>query len=299
MPKLSEEERILYYYGELSDVDIEAIRRQLESSEADRRAYQQLCAVLDAVSEAPAVEPPEPSENYVHELWQALEPRLGQEPVSEVHPLVDGPAVDRQALREWRFLALAATFLVSITAAFLLGRWAAPGTDLDPEPFVVAERPSDTASSDTVPSDTGPSAENRLLLLSVAEHLEHTSLLLVELSNFDTASDRALEIGPEVQRAETLLASNRLYRQAARRSEQVAIEELLGRLERLLLELARGPSRLEAEKLEHLRAQLGGDALLFEVRVLGAALKELRAPPRAPESSPLAPRAMEEAADEV
>ena len=71
MKRLSDEELVLYYYGEAPDP--KEIERALESSKEERRRYAELSRVLDTVDEPPI---PEKSAAYGASVWRRLEPQL-------------------------------------------------------------------------------------------------------------------------------------------------------------------------------------------------------------------------------
>ena len=58
----------------------------------------------------------------------------------------------------------------------------------------------------------------------------------------------------ERERAEELVAANRLYRQTATATGDAAVSELLDELERILVELAAGPDTLSARDIERVQS---------------------------------------------
>ena len=253
MHGLRDQDLILYYYGETRDA--ERIRRRLEASGADRERYEELCRLLEMV-EAPPV--PEPDAEYGARVWRRLRPELRQP--SLVDRLRDGLA----ALWLPRRLAAAGSIAMLVALAFTAGRY---------WPAADAARGLSAAGRE------------RILLVSVGEHLERSEILLVELVN---ARQGALGAGDEPRRAEQLLSSNRLYRQAARRSGQPAIAEVLEELERLLLDVAhldltRG--ELPALELDELRERIEGGGILFKVQIVGSRLLRHNPLTRSPEVS--------------
>ncbi len=240
MPELRDQDLILYYYGEARDA--EAIRRRLEASAADRKKYDALCRMLELVASQPV---PEPWDDYDARVWRRLQPRLAKRR-------------DRRAggwLGAWlapRRLASAAAVAVLVALAFLAGRfWPAARVGPD-QPQVAGHLTAE--------------GRERILLVSVGEHLERSEMLLVELVN--APPDGAADLSGELRRAEELLPFNRLYRQAARRSGQAQVAELLDELERLLLDVAHSGD-LTAASLGDLRQRIE-DGILFRVRVVGS-----------------------------
>ncbi len=96
-------------------------------------------------------------------------------------------------------------------------------------------------------------------------------MVLVELANANPR--RELDISAEQQRASDLIRENRLYRQTAARTGDAAVAGVLDELERILLEVARGPSELTPAGLERLRQRIRADGILFKVRVIGSTVQ--------------------------
>lgn len=240
MKSWPEEDLVLYLYGEhprageieRSLAEDPALARRLERLRRDLAPFDAL-----ALPELPA--------DYEERVWRQLRPRLAE------------PALPRLAGRwvgggSWRLAALAATLVAALAGAYLAGR-SAERHDLAPE------------LAGALPSALTPAARERLLLASVTGHLESSAMLLTDLANAPAGGT----LGDEPAWAESLLTSNRLYRQAAERSGQRRIVALLDELEPLLLELAHAPARGEVRDLQH---QLEQRDLLFKVRVLGTRL---------------------------
>jgi len=237
MRELPDDELVLYYYGEGRRP--EKIRRLLDESPAVRRRYDELCRVLAAVDEQPV---PERGDGYGGEVWQRLHPRLGERPAPWWRRLAAVLAPPR--------LAAAGALAGMLALAFLAGRtWSPPSTP-----------------------EAGPAlsaaGRERILTTVVAEHLERSERLLLELANAPGGGVAGgLDVGPERGDAAALLASNRLYRQTSELSGRTDVAAVLDELERLLLDVARGPEEITADDVETFRART--DALLFKVQVLG------------------------------
>ncbi len=214
-----------------------AVREHLVSCSLCRERDASNAAVLDAVSRAletdAAPAPPDA-------LWARLAPRL-----REREP---GPRLLRFPLR--RFLPpLAAAALLAL--AFLAGRlWP-------------AHRP--------VPEASKVEVRERILLVAVSDHLDRSEILLLELANAPAGG--TIDVSSEKARASDLLLSNRLYRQTAASSGDLMIQSVLDDLERVLLDVAHGPSQLGEPELDALRRRIESQGLLFKVRVLGSRAK--------------------------
>lgn len=246
-----DEELILFFYGESRRP--EAIRRHLDDSPAARQRYDELCRTLGAVDGLPV---PERDAGYGERVWARLRGRLHERArpwwKSWRKSLGDAFAPPR--------LAVAAAVAGMVALAFLAGRYG----NVPPA--------GDAAAA------LSAAGRERILTHVVAEHLERSERLLLELAN--APDDDALDVGRERDAATALLGANRLYRQTSEHSGRADLTVVLDELERLLLDLGNGPEELSTEDLEVLRARI--NALLFKVRVLGWHLDRQRRtdPPR-------------------
>jgi len=240
MKRLSDEELVLYYYGEAPDP--EGIERSLESSKEEQRRYAELSRVLDTVEEPPM---PEKAATYGTSVWRQLEPQLEKKSWLE--------SWSWEALRPHREWALAGAMALLLLVAFLSGRfWPRQETVA-----VIAEQPA-------------PSPE-RILLVTVAGHLERSEMLLLELVN--TQENGSFDLSLERELAGVLSGESRLYRQAALYAGQADVVLVLEQLERVLVELAHGPAETPSSELGELRLRLDEADLLFKVRVVGSRLR--------------------------
>lgn len=238
MRELHDDDLILHYYGESEDP--EEIQEMLARSPELSARYEELCRTLDAVVEADDV--PERPATYGAEVWAKLQPRL-QAPPPRLLFFPSGDK-DRRALAGW----LAAAVLL-LAVGFLAGRfW---------------QRPEETALS--------AEARERILVRTMATHLERSERLLTEVANAE--SDGSVDLSAERRWARDLLAANRLYRQITRRGGRPMLSSLLDDLEPFLLELAHSPSEIPPEDLADLRARIEEQALLFKMRVVSQRLE--------------------------
>jgi hypothetical protein len=144
MNHLTEEQFVLYYYGEGDGSP--AVRAHLDGCEACRADYANLQRVLNVVDSAPV---PERDANYGAQVWSRLQPSLGGKRRWKL-PIL-WPA------RHWAAAAIVATLLV---AAFLAGRYYSKA-----------------------PQQTAGQVRERILLVAVGDHLERSQMILVELVN--------------------------------------------------------------------------------------------------------------------
>jgi hypothetical protein len=116
----------------------------------------------------------------------------------------------------------------------------------------------------------------RVLLVAVGDHLERSQMVLVELANAQTQGE--LDISAERQSADELLASNRLYRQTAVQLGQTNVAGVLDELERVLVEVARGPSQVSMEQLAEIQQRIEAQGILFKMKIVNSTLTGRKAP---------------------
>lgn len=240
----TEDDLILYYYGE-APRPAEIEKALSESPELAAR-YQELRSVLDAI---PELEVPEPGPDFTQRTLSRLRTEI-ESPRREWRSRLEG-------LLEPRW-ALAAAAVLLVVVSFLAGRFS------------------------SVPLETThANPSQKILLVTVASHLERSEILLLELANAPTAdseNSEALDLSVERLLAQELSSANRLYRQAARKAGEQRVAAILDDLERLLVELAHAPEELEAERLAELQRRLEEADLLFKIRVVGSRLRHLTEP---------------------
>lgn len=236
MNHLSEEQLVLFYYGEAADAA--ATEEHLASCDACRRNFRSLQLVLNSVDAAPV---PGRSAAYGLAVWNRIEGRL----------------TPRRHQRSFRWWIWAPVTAVLVLAAFLAGRLSHPSE--------IAQVAKNTQNSQQV--------RERILLVAVGDHLERSQMILAELSN---APDREgkLDISDERQIAEDLLDDNRLYRQTAAATGDAAVSSVLDDLERVLIEIAHSPSEVSNAQLADLQQEIESRGLLFKVRVLGSRVRD-------------------------
>jgi hypothetical protein len=247
MTHLTEDDMVLHYYGEAGDLG--SARAHLTECEACRQTFEDLSRTLQAMT---AADVPERGESYGAQVWAGIQPRLA---TPEAHAWPRRVA----AFFTWPRLATAGALATLLVAAFVAGRyWAAPAA------------PSAPARAEAAPAPTA--VRERILLVAVGEHLDRTQMVLAELSNIDAAGP--VDISAEQDWARDLVASNRLYRQTAARDGKAAVADVLGELERVLVDIANGPATASPADLERLRDRLESQGIVFKVRVLGSQIKK-------------------------
>jgi hypothetical protein len=247
MTHLTEEELILHYYGE--EGETLAAEQHLEGCGECRALYGSLLRVLNVVD---SLQVPDQGADYESRVWQGIERRI--------------PARRRfwSLPVRWRWAALSAAMASLLVIAFLAGRF-----------YPQAAWPGQLASAD-------PHAGERILLVAVGDYLERSQMVLIELANANPKGP--LDISAEKERAADLVSESRLYRQTAAHTGDTAVASVLDDIDRVLLEIAHGPSRLAPEDLDRLRQRLEAEGILFKIRVLGSNVRnqEESAPNAAP-----------------
>lgn len=240
---LTDDDLVLHYYGEMPAADQSHAASHLESCDGCRRSYRRLQQVLAAVDTLPAPVLPDTFERTV---WARLQPAL---------------PVRRGWLAWWSIgpanLAWAAAIVLLVAAAFFAGRLTTPST-----------------GSGTTQTATADEIRERILLSDLTEHLDRSQTMLIELVSAEEPVTRdAVDISLERERAEELVAANRLYRQTATASGDTTVTQLLDELERLLVELAASPDQLTPEDMERVQQRIAARDLLFKVRVVSSAVR--------------------------
>jgi hypothetical protein len=241
MNHLTEEQFVLYYYGEGDGST--AVREHLDGCEACRAEYANLQRVLNVVDSAPV---PERPVNYEAQVWRRLSPTLGRR--SGLWARLSWPLL--WPARHW---AMAAAVAALVVGAFWAGRY--------------YSKAPQNAQLATAPGQV----RERILLVAVGDNLERSQMVLLELVNAQPGE--SLDVTSERERAGDLVAENRLYRQTAARTGDTRVASVLDDLEPVLLEIAHGPAHLSPEEVEKLRQRIEGDGILFKVRVVGSTVR--------------------------
>ncbi len=206
-----------------------SVREHLQQCHQCAEEYAHLEELLHAVRDTPA---PEPEAGYENEVWRRLLPQLPQR-----------QSLSSLFLRPWVF---APALAIVLALAFLAG-------------MLTQQRRQFTGIS--------AQARERVLLISLSDHLERSQVLLTELLN---APPAALDLASQRSQARDLLEENRLLRQASARAGELGRSATLDDLERVLLDVANSPADLSADDLQILRTRIKNDGLLFKVRITSA-----------------------------
>jgi hypothetical protein len=240
----SEDDLILLFYGELG----EGRQRQVMLAHVDECAacgalYRDIASTLSLV---PAPPIPERGERYGLEVWQRVRPVLPSRPPG-------------YSLWQINRFAIGGAIAASLVAAFLVGRML-PSRDGAP-----ALNPSASVAV------VGADSVDRVRFAAIGDHLEQSERLLLDFVN---AGGQVVDVSGEQTMAAELIDTNRLYREAADGAGDTVVAEVLDALERSLIEIAHGPSKLSASEFNRMRMRLDAANLLFRVRVLSEEMHE-------------------------
>lgn len=259
----SEDDLTLYYYGEGRRRD--AVEQHLAACAACASLYREIAGTLRMI------EPPEAparGDQYGLEVWQRIRHKLPERPE---------PWWASFFQRDRLTLAAAAAMLVLV--AFVAGRvWPR-------QPAVPAGNTGLTAGAAATGAGAAAAGDTRqrILLTSVAEHLDRTERVLTDIMNAPDTGD----ISNEQRWADDLLTTSRLYRQDAEDAGEQSVAAVLDSLERSLLEIVNSPSKITAADLEQIRRRIDAASLLFKVRVMSEELRQRELP--AQRSTPRVP----------
>ena len=258
MKHYSEDELTLYYYGEgRRRANVE---RHLDECAACAKVYREIAGTLAMIA-APDV--PERGDQYGLEVWQRIRHRL---------PERDGSWLGQWF--RWDRLSVTAAAAALVMVAFLAGR-----TSRD----AAVPPTAGGAPANPVTDRDHADARQRILLTSVADHLDRSERVLRDVMNAPDSGDISTARGW----ADDLLTTSRLYRQDALEAGEQSVATVLDDLERSLLEIVHSPSRISAADLEQIRRRIDAAALLFKVRVMSDQLRDRESRPGA--ASPQTP----------
>ncbi|HEV3216802.1 MAG TPA: anti-sigma factor [Vicinamibacterales bacterium] len=218
--------------------------------------------------------PPVPPPAYV---WTRLQARVGE---SRRATFEERPEGGTRKGWTWKPVWALATAAV-VVLAFLTGRVVEQREQREQRQRELRQTAAESRQADAQGvqrAETTASAKvrERVLLVAVGDHLERSQMVLVELANAQTSGE--LDISAERQSADDLLASNRLYRQTAVQIGQTNVAGLLDDLERVLVEVARGPSQVSIQQLANLQQRIEAQGLLFKVKIIGSEMRERAKP---------------------
>jgi hypothetical protein len=145
-----------------------------------------------------------------------------------------------------RLFVFAAAFASLVVAAFVAGRLT---THTAPPPITAG---------------LSSQARERILRISLADHLDRAEILLTNLSN---------GITPDRGRAADLVSEGRLLRSALVTSGEAGTLALVDDVERFLLEAANEPEHPANAEMTTLRRRIEDDSLIFKIRIIKSNLR--------------------------
>ncbi len=245
-----DQQLVLFFYGEADDRS--AIAAHVEACADCQATLQELRRTLAAVD---SHEIPARDARYGAEVWTRIESRLGPTPA-------------RNWL-EWfapRRLAFAGAVGVLLVAAFIAGRYSSSPNP----PRTAVSLPASPAPQQT--SGQQEQVRDRILLVAVGDHLEHSQMVLVELMN--KPPEEAVDISGTQEWARDLVPANRLIRQTANEAGEAVVADVLDDLERLFVEIAASPSRLTGAEFQQIRQRIEAQGIVFKIRVLDSQVRQ-------------------------
>ena len=254
-----------YVDGAMDATDLAAVASHLDRCAECALLVAQLQHVIRDARALPPMHPPA----AVWERISAAQKAEGGERREERVPTV---LVTRPAMNP-TYWALATA--AAVVMAFLAGRVIEQRHQRNAvTPAAVQAERAGGAAVDAV--DSVSNTRERVLLVAVGDHLERSQMVLGELANAQTRGE--LDISAERQSADELLASNRLYRQTAVQLGQANVADLLDDLERVLVEVARGPSQVSMQQLAEIQQRIEAQGILFKVKIVNATIAGRKAP---------------------
>lgn len=233
MNHLTDEQLIEHYFAEGADRVV---------TETHLRVCSRCEQMYEEISTALAVRGPEPpprEPGYGKRVWQSIQGQLRLY-----------PAKPKRRYFSWPRLMLASACLLGLAATFFVGAlW----------------QRSRTHRSE---ASNSAHAKDRVVLFILDDHLDRSERLLVELNHgggVEGAPDSLLQ-----SEARQLLPDNRLYRQAISSRSDPMMAAALDHMERVLLEVANSPDKLNSAAVERIEQEMNTDSLLFQIRVLRA-----------------------------
>lgn len=238
MKHLTEEDLVLLYYRE-PGAPADAPAHLRECAEC-RSAAESLAQTLNVCSEWTV---PEPGAELGRSVWAQIAPQL--------EDAAAGPNWPKPRPKPFRWLWAVPALIALLLCTFYLGRVTNR-----------ADSPVLAGLSDT--------ARQRILAISLADHLDRAETLLTEISNagdFSTLSSVRL-------RAQDMVEEGRLMRQSlAEQGGETATLALVDEVERFLVEVANSPERANAEEARSMRERIDSGSLIFKVRIIESNLR--------------------------
>jgi hypothetical protein len=259
----TDDELTLYYYGE--GRRRHNVERHLESCQACAATYREIAGTLTMIA---APETPERGDQYGLEIWQRIRHKLPEREsgFSRFSGFWRFSGFERFSGFSWFGVAAAAALLM--VAAFIGGRvW--QQRSATPVITTATNAPNPANPEHPEHPEHPENHSNRILLTSVADHLDRSERVLTDIMNAPRG-----DISTEQGWATDLLNASRLYRQDAVDAGEDSVASVLDELERNLIEIVHSPSRISAADLDQIRRRIDAASLLFKVRVMSDELRQ-------------------------
>jgi hypothetical protein len=235
---VTEDDLILHYYGELEPTAAARAADHLRQCAECNGSFVTLQRVLAAVDAAPAVDV---GDGFERKVWARLEPELDRGHGSGWFSwFILSPAR----------LAWVTGIVILVASAFFAGR--------------VSHHAVPPPVAETTTASNG--LRERILLADLGEHLDRSQLMLTELVSADPAD--TADFAAQRERAEELVADNRLYRQTASANGNTALAAVLDDLEQVLVDVAASPDNASVADFGDVRQRIENKGLLLKMRVL-------------------------------
>jgi hypothetical protein len=236
MNHLSEQDLILLYYSEPgAPRHSQAHLAECAECRASAAALAQSLALCNDLAV------PERSVEFGHDTWTRLVPALSLRP---------------EPKRTWRVPVwlTASALAMLLVAVFFAGRFS-----------------RSTPAPSSITAGLSDRARERILAITVADHLESVQNLLTEIANDNGAGPESF--ADNRARAEDLVQEERLMRQSLAAQGKTATTNFLGEVETILTEAAHTPDSASAEQVRDLRDRIEAGSLQFKVRVVESNLR--------------------------
>ena len=240
MRHLTQNELVLFRYGEMKGGERREVEAHLQSCPLCRRELADIERTLETVDRLPV---PERDDNYGSEVWARIRPELAEKARNSLELSASVPRVGAGG-RRCR---------------------AGGGGILERQTLAAAPSLGGGRRFPRLPAQ-------RILMVAVGDHLERAQMLLVEIMHQPAAGPA--DVSETRQLAQDLVESNRLYRQTALRDGDAGMASVLDELERVLLHISHSPNEISADELVSLQHQIESQGILFKVRVVQSEVQE-------------------------
>jgi hypothetical protein len=251
MKHLSEEELVEHYFAGPGSRASRIAQRHMDACEECATGSVRLAEDLNAMR---GIDVEKLSADYGESVWSRVSVALPPRPVREVPVQTFASRLGWHRGWTWNRgwvlgLSYAAACAVLVLTAFQIGRmW----EHRQHSGNQVAKLPAPV--------------QRQVVVVVLGDHLDRTERLLVELKHAD--GEDAEVVKPLREEARSLLAANRVFKEDADKSDDVALQQALDHLDHLLNDVANEPGGMNAASIARLQNEMKADGLLFEVRVL-------------------------------